>query len=272
MNNNKKTSTDMLFEKYLKQRKLSYIFEPEPTRRNHKKPDYSFVKNVKNIVVECKEIIHLPNDEIDERVTTIDLNKILEPLKRKLYLASKQIKPYTEKYDYSLIVLGKKEGWNINLKEVYWAMFGNPIFRIPIDPEGGKRFKAIPDMQVKGQFRKNNPDTKKMEFPGKYVSGVAVIKYKNGLDHYKRKLYDKYISNANVTENLEETVLHTLSFFEKGWEGYIDEIPNIYLKDDNKAIYYVEAISNPFCEKPLPRNIFNGRLDTTIMPEVITSM
>lgn len=268
-NKNHKTHTDTVFENYLLQREISFIFEPEPVRHKTTIPDYSFSKDGKNTVVECEEVLHLPNDNLKEGVTSLDLNQMLEPLKRKLYIASKQIKPYSEKYDYSIIILGKKEGWSIDLREVYWAMFGNPVFRIPIDPTGKKRFKAIPDMQVKGQFRKNDPLTKQMIFPGKYVSGVAIVRIKNGLEHYKSKLYDKYVDSKDEGTDLDKSLEQTINFFNNGWEKYKHEIPNIYLKDNDRLIYYVEAISNPFSQKPLPRNIFNGRFDRTIMPKVI---
>ena len=266
----KKTSTDLLFEEYLKQRKMTYSFETYDFKGTV--PDYIIEKNGKKVLVECEEIESLPMDKTVGQVTSIDLIKILEPLRNKIRKASKQLKPYSGDVDNLIVILGKTQGYQIDSQHLYWAMFGDPVIRLPLKLDNNKISgrKAYHDLMVKGSFRKNKPDTRDMYFPRDYIGGVGLIKSFNGLYVYKGKLFDKYAEN--LQGDLKDKISALMDFMESGWKKYEKEVPKSFLDDPDKLAYFVDVISNPLSKKPLGKDLFNGKWDRAKFPTVLESI
>lgn len=265
---NSKTTTDLAFESYLNQRKIAFQFESLSNRITM--PDYLITKSSKRILVECEEINNLPADHLLRGVGTIDLGQTLEVIREKIEVAGKQLKPYKDDIDHMVILIGKKQGFEIDLSELFWAMFGDPVIRVPLSEDPTQRKPAYSDMKVKGAMRKNQPDTKRMYFPYNYVGAVGIIKGFNGLSYHKNKLFDKY--HPTVEEDLDVLLSQTLDFMENGWLNYQDEVPDYLLEKPDTILYKIELVINPLSPKPLPTDIFNGKWDITQKPTVSESL
>lgn len=268
MKNNLKTRTDELFEKYLKQEGYQYKYEPF----SHKStiPDYLFYKDNIKVLIECEEVEKIPLDHVRPGAGSLDMNRYIETLRDKIYIASKQLKPYKDEVSYEVIIIGKKSGYDLDLNFLKWAMWGDPVIRIPIDLTGNQRYKAYFDMKVKGALRKNDPMTKEMKFHAKYISGIGLIKEFNGLSYYKNLLYNKYIKTKKES-NIKVIYNQVMEFFNKSWQKYRKEIPNEFYNNPNKIAYKIEIVGNPFALHPLPKNIFKGIWDLYFTPTVIYS-
>jgi hypothetical protein len=269
---NPKTTTDFAFEQYLEQRRIGYSYE-KPHNQKGTVPDYLFTKNNLGILVECEELRQLPFDKLPGGSGVVDLGEELKPLRVKIADASKQLKPYADDVDHMVILIGKKEGAAIDFMTLYWAMFGDPVIRVPLNKDPKKRLKAYSDLKVKGSLRRNDPQTKQMVFTRNYIGGIGLIKGFNGLNTYKMRLFDKYVGDTNNNkQDLEKLLSQIMEFGESGWKLYEDEIPRYLLDDPQKILYRVQMVINPFSPKPLPLNIFNGRWDEVKNPTVTQSL
>lgn len=269
---NFKTVTDLAFEEYLKQRRVKYLFE-EPHNQKGSVPDYFFTKNNKSVLVECKELEQLPFDKLPGGNGTVNLDDELKPLRVKIDAASKQLEPYADDVDHLVILIGKKEGAAIDFMTLYWAMFGDPVIRIPLSDDPTKRLKGYSDLKVKGSLRRNDPKTKQMHFPHSYIGDIGLIKGFYGLEFYKKKLFDKHAGNAgNKRDDLPKLISEVMEFMDTGWKVYENEIPRYLLNEPKKILYRVQMVINPLSSKPLPLNIFNGRWDETKNPTVTKSL
>ncbi len=193
----------------------------------------------------------------------------MEKLRKKIKIAARQLKPYKDEADYNLIILGKKSGYDLDLNFLKWAMWGDPVIRVPIYPVDHPRGKPYFDMKVKGALRKNDPINKQMYFPHEYISGIGLIKKFNGLSYYKNLLYEKYIKRD--IKNFRSDLSKALDFFNFKWKKYSNEIPKNFIKEPKKFVYKIEIVSNPFATYPLPKTIFDGTWDEFATPKVIYS-
>ncbi len=264
-----KTSTDLKFEEYLKQRCIKYQFEPyaQPGRI----PDYLCEIDGKSILVECEEVESIPLDKVIPGTSgTVDFDKYIKILRTKIDEGSDQLKPHKDKHDFNVIIIGKKEGFDLDPNFLMWAMYGDPVIRVPISENPQIRNKPYFDMKVMGSMRRNKTGTREMYFPREYISGVGLIYQFNGFQHCKQSLYRKYCTNdESIGGNIEESINNTTKFFENDWKKYQDEIPEKFLKDPDAFAYKITVISNSLSSKPLPISIFNYLWDESIQPEVI---
>ena len=189
MKNNIKTTTDIWFEKYLIHEGLNYQFEPYGSIKG-KNPDFLINGRNKKVLVECKEIEYDVFDKI-RGVGSIDAEKHWNFLRTKIYEASQQLKPHASKVDHAVIIIGKAKGFSqISINDLYYAMFGSPVIRIPIRTRPDEKVgKAQFDLKVMGALRKNHPKTKTMYFPHSYVSAVGIIQEFGALNYHKQKFY-----------------------------------------------------------------------------------
>lgn len=266
---NAKTRTDYLFEEYLKQRNFAY--EYEPTLGGSKLPDFLITtKDSKKILVECKEIEQLPVDKIHNSVVSIDLKDTLKVLRRRIDCACEQLKPYRDKTNFLIVIIGKKEGWTASINELYWAMFGDPVIKIPLHLEVRKR-KAYSDLKINGSLRRND-ESKNMFFRHNYIGGVGLIKSFNGLQSYKDLLFDKYYKRVIEQDDLNLMMSELCEFMENGWKKYEKFIPNKFLNNSELMLYKVELVINPLSRKSLPTNVFNGEWDEVKIPSIVETL
>jgi len=260
-----------MFESYLRQRGISFKYEPFGDA--NKNPDYLVRANGKKILFEVKEIEKLPFDIASEGSLktgkAFGLNPVVEYnlLRRRIDTASKQLKPYTDQVDYSIIILGKKDGFGIDIDALFYAMFGDPYISIPIDPStgGGSMEKSTLEMKVTGSFRKNRPQTKMMYSLHNYVSAVGLIKSFSARSYYQQKIIERYTKSKKYEAMTPEEGYHYLCEMTAKHENLV---PGVY-SDPSKVLYKLELVTNPLGEKPLPEKLFYSKWDYIRVPKVI---
>ncbi len=268
MKQNPKTIIDVWFEKYLLQEGLKYEFEPYGGSSG-KNPDFLVNSGKLQVLVECKEIEHVVFDDI-KGAGSVNIEGHWNSLRDKIYRASQQLKPYSDKVDHRVIILGKAKGFaQISINDLHYAMFGNPIIIIPIRTiAGASTGKAKFDLKAMGALRKNHPQTKTMYSPHEYVSAIGIVREFGALSHYKQEFYDKvlegfYDKNKPIeSQQLDEA----FKLMQKAWKGH--KIPKEY-SDPSKKLYKLLLIVNPLSKRPLPKNLFHGKWDEIRLPQVV---
>ena len=270
LGNNIKTAIDLRFENYLVQEGIkNFIYEPFKTKsKQTKNPDY-LVKRGKSALVEVKEIESIPLDHV-RGVGSMDAMGVAKIIRKKIYEASKQLKPYIKKVNYCIILFGKSKGFNLNIRDVEWAMYGDPIIRIPINTEkGAPRGKPEFDFKVMGAMRKNNPQTKQMYFPSAYISAVGIINEVNGYDFFMSKLYEKYMSPYNKNTLPREEIKRAFKEIKLIKKKYEHTIPDVYQKNKKKSIFSLKIIANALSNQPLPKSFFLGQFNSYKIHRVV---
>lgn len=264
---NIKTTTDVWLEKYLIQEGFRYQFEPYGSIKG-KNPDFLVIGKNKKVLIECKEIEYDVFDKING-VGSVDAEKHWNFLRTKIYEASQQLKPHASKVDHTVIIIGKSKGFSqISINDLYYAMFGSPVIRIPIRTKIGEEVgKAQFDLKVMGALRKNYPKTRTMYFPHSYVGAVGIVQEFGALNYHKQKFYDKifegfYDKNKPIETQLDEA----FSLMDREWKKHV--VPVEY-SNPKKMLYKLLLIVNPLGEKPLPADFFHGVYDQIRVPEVI---
>lgn len=135
----KKTPSELMFENYLKQRRIPFDYEPYGV--SGRNPDYRFLKAGYKVLVEVKGIESLPIDAGTRQLTpgrvhtfSLDPRKTYNQIRRRIEDASKQLKGKKDDADCCAIIIGKHAGWNIGRDDLVYAMIGDPVFSIPINP------------------------------------------------------------------------------------------------------------------------------------------
>lgn len=265
---NERTTSDLAFEAYLRQRRIP--FRHEPFGNAGKSPDYLVEIKGKSILIEVKEIEELPLDKESKkgvRVSTLDPRDTYNILRDRIKKAGRQLKPYKDLVNYCVVLFGKPCGFTgIGLDNLFYAMYGDPCFAVPINVTTGVGDirGSRTELKMVGALRRNDPKIRQMDTSRKHISGVGVIKEFNGRDYYKRKLFDQYLktSRGKVTDRREA--------FEIAWEFYEKDhkIPKIY-QDPDKMFYKIELINNPLSANPFIERLFNGKWDRIIFPSVV---
>lgn len=270
-----KTQTDLMLENYLQQEQIPFQYEPFGDReQGTRSPDYMFEKVGKKILVENKELEQTLLDKvIPNTAQSLNLQGGLNLLRRRVDSASKQLKPYQKKVDYCVVLLGKKQGFPIGITDLFWALYGNPVIRVPIDTITGRPLrKGYTDLTAMGALRKNHPDTGEMIYVHDYISGVGLITSFNASLYYETTVMDPIMSDfASKQRNLplEQQMKAFLKYYTKVWGEKKKHIPDRY-SNPNKTYYKIEIIANPLSRNPLPNNIFNAEWDVYKLPEIMS--
>lgn len=265
----RKTITDQLFEKYLKQEDLAFSFEPfAKIRPGAKNPDYLVLKDGKKILVECKEIEEGPFDNLPAGIGTLDMTKHYGVLRDRIKGAARQLKPYHAQVDHCVVMFGKAAGYGIGIDDIFYAMFGNPIFSVPVSTRtGGPAGKISFDLTSSGALRKSNAD-KSTWIVHDYVSAVAVVESFNAYSYYQSKTMDpimKAYAETNRDKPLGEQAIEFLDHYRKVWKVKKAEVPAEF-RSPKKLLYRVRVVVNPLSKKPLPEGAFSGTWDTVRVP------
>jgi len=251
---NIKTAIDLRFEHYLLQEGITdFEYEPFSTLGKELKiPDYLVVHG-KSALVEIKEIETIPLDHV-KGAGTMDAMGVADIMRKKIKKAKKQLKPHKEKADYTIILLGKNKGFALSMRDLEWAMYGDPVIRLQINKKNGApRGKPYFDYKAKGAMRKNDPVTKERYFPASYISAVGIIKETKGYEYYLSRLYEKYMSPYNRNAPPEKEVKRAFKEFEEIQKKHKHTIPNKYQRDRKKLIFRLELIANVLSDSPLPK-------------------
>lgn len=269
-NENIKTAIDLRFEHYLHQENINtFTYEPFGSIDiKLKNPDYLVTNRSKSALIEVKEIESIQLDHL-RGMGSMDAMDEANIMRKKIYEASKQLKSYKKKTDYAIILLGKNKGFDLNVRDLEWAMFGDPVIRIPLNVKKGLRAEVCFDMKVKGAMRKNDPITKQMYFPSSYISAVGIIKEVNGYNYFFDQLCEKYMSPYNQKIPPDIAVEKAFKEIEEIRKKYENTIPKIYFDDKKKSIVRLELIANALSNRPLPESFFLGKYDSYKIHKVV---
>jgi len=258
------------FENYLHQENIgTYIYEPFGSiNLGQKNPDY-LVNNGKSALVEVKEIESIPLDHV-VGAGSMDAMGVANIMRKKIYEASKQLESHIGKTNFSIILLGKSKGFDLHLLDLEWAMYGDPVIRVPINlTKGSPRGSAYSDMKVKGAMRKNHPITKQMYFPSNYINAVGIIKEVNGYAYFMDKLYQKYSSPYNKKESPDSQIEIAYKEYELIKTKYECTIPHEFLQNQEAKIFRIELIANALSKYPLPKSFFASKYNLYKIHKVI---
>lgn len=266
---NNKTPTDMWFENYLKQEGISFKYEPYGNSSG-KSPDYLFEKAGKKILIENKEIEKTPFDNATTGVQMLDPTLYFNLLRNRIDKASRQLKPYKDDVDFCVVILGKVSGFPIFFRDLFWAMYGNPIIRVQINTNTNKvREKPYLDLTMTGSMRKNHPTTKQFRAVHDYVSAVGLIKAFKGLAYYEEQVMSPVMAEYyEKNKDKEELVGGAFALYSKEWKKAQKNIPAQY-QDPNKVYYRLELMANPLSKKVISKEIFTGQWDIVQFPKVV---
>ena len=266
--NNTKTYADELFENYLNQCQLKYKFEPFLSDKKGKKiPDYMFEKAGKKILVECKEIDSFPMDGMVGTLS-FSMDSLLNPLKDKIKIASRQLKPYKDMVDYSVIIFAKKNGFPIELDNIKYAMFGEPVFRIPIDAKRAGVNMYV-DFKANGKLRRNDPQSGLTIPFSRYIGAIGIVNKINAQYFYLMKYINKERKKRKSDVSYDNENIGDIT---KKWLDILDIQEKCFKKltpdqqDPNREIFFVEIVINPFADNPLPKDIFSNIADIVQEP------
>ncbi len=263
------TTSERNLEKYFKQRGL--VFKREPFGDRSRKPDYLFVRDRKRILVEVKELEHTPlSRELDYRhsagVTgtfSFDAYQVLDLMRDHIKKACRQLKPYHDRVDYTLVLLALKSPYDtLANRDVLYAMYGDPVLTFQISKRTGAAVGPMRQvMRVNGALRKNDKTRGEMYSPhGAYLSGVGVIERFHAASYYQRRYLGRF---KRRSRDLREMLLES----RWRWERHRPHVPRIY-RSANRYLYRMRLVSNVLGERPLPAGIINGRWDEFIKPVV----
>ncbi|MBI4426507.1 MAG: hypothetical protein HY567_02930 [Candidatus Kerfeldbacteria bacterium] len=264
------TKTELELIAYLRSRRIPFKYEPFGDRG--KKPDFLITRNHKKILVEVKEIEETPFNKAiaatrhlpGVRTFSLDPRQLYNLLRERIKQAARQLKPYTDRVDHSIVILGFRNQFrDPTLDDLFYAMFGDPVIRFQVSKLSGAAI-TDPELELRynGQLRKFDPKSGlAVAQHGKYLSGVGLVSAVKGLAVYQRRYYSR----------LKRKLKDAKAFFDyhqEKWNANQKNIPKAY-RNPNRMFGRVEFISNVLGERPLPTGIFNGRFDVFRSPEVI---
>lgn len=166
-----RTAGDLLFEAYAHEWGYE-LSEHEPDLGRTKRPDYLIVSNGQRCVVEVKEFAPATRSFPDQRVGSTDLATVLKPIRSQIREAARQLKAVSDLNLPLVVVLTNPHQATVILgdRELVWAMHGDPVVRISIDPDIGA---AVGDPEH-GVGRNG-----RVARDHQYISAVAVIGERN---------------------------------------------------------------------------------------------
>jgi hypothetical protein len=133
-----RTAGDLLFEADARERGYE-LSEHEPDLGRARRPDYVIGRDGLQCVVEVKQFAATTRSFPDQRFGSTDLATVLKPIRSQLREAARQLKDVSDLGLPLVAVLTNPNGATVNLgeREMVWAMYGDPVVRMTIDPEIG---------------------------------------------------------------------------------------------------------------------------------------
>jgi hypothetical protein len=161
-----RTAGDLLFETYA--REWGYeLSDHEPDLGTGKRPDYLLGRGGEQCVIEVKQFA-AGTSSFPAHGGSTDLATVLKPIRSQLREAARQLKEMVDLGVPLVAVLTNPLRASVILgeREMVWAMYGDPVVRMAIDPEIGAAV-GEPEHGVgrNGRLARDH----------QYISAVAVI-------------------------------------------------------------------------------------------------
>jgi hypothetical protein len=225
--------------------------EPEPDLGIEKRPDRLITWSGHEIVCEIKQFATSPFYKLLGNVGTLGMREVLNPVRRKINAASKQLKPLAESGRPLVVVLANPEGHPVQFstQEIIWALFGDPIIEIPLHVEdGGPGGEAQHTVGRNGEIRLQH----------QYLSAIVALRHREHVqdwsdENWKRIKDENPIDPSSYEAVAELGVIAMASAHEAKERG---EIPD-------GGYFYAEVFTTlSETAAPLPQDVFDGPRDT----------
>lgn len=192
----KRTKSDLLFEKLLKNRGYKFIRGEDFFKQGEKCPDYYVKTKYGDIICEVKEFNEPEIHKMIQRqkVRTFSSKRILNPIKNKIDAASDQFKQHKKREMPMIVILSNPYGYFVDLSNeaILSAIFGHIGISIPLTD--GKESTLF--------FGRDGILTNQK----KYISAVCVLEYlpikSKKIDEISKKIKDKYTDEEMTSELL----------------------------------------------------------------------
>jgi hypothetical protein len=224
---------------------------PEPDLGIEKNPDRLITWNGHEVVCEIKQFEANPIDRLRANVGMLSMPKALSPVRRKIKDASKQLKPLTTSSRPLVVVLANPQGQPVQFstREIIWALFGDPIIKIPLHVEdGGPGGEAVHTVGRNGEIRLQH----------QYLSAIVALRYRKHVEDWTDQDWARIKAERPVPADDYDALIELAkiageSLHEAQARGAIQD----------GGYFYAEVFTTlSEAAAPLPRNVFDGPRDT----------
>lgn len=243
----KKTKSEELFERYLRETAHDGWDDHQPDLGSAKNPDYKISKNGASAIVDVKEFadskLH-QRSQVGNKVFNASQDEMLGDVRDKIGKFAKQVKPFERSGLPLVLVLANPNNILVPLGEfeIRAAMYGMPMFGGEFDPEVGQvmNMRTIPGLN--GKLTNHH----------QYISAIAVL----GTYTHKQVANDVWLdANRNRLE----------AEFPEDFEGKVgavfDGLRSVHAPDGDfvfARVFHTESDQ----AVPLPPELFDGPHDT----------
>jgi hypothetical protein len=249
------TTSERLFEEYLKARGLrDFRFEPSFTQTS-KRPDYALVFGEEELLFEVKEF----------RATAEDFRPGFGfydpygPIREKINEAREKFKSLNQHACSLVLYNGEKRLVDLGWRMIYGAMLGNLAFRTPFDPQRGlPSEKAEAGFFGGGGKMVRYKDKKPIEPQNQTISAIVTLEqFGVGLRRFEIELTRK---EAELRRSLT-------------WEEHYHLIDQMIGTECDRSLTQLRVVvcENPYALKPLRRDILLGPYDERYGPDETAS-
>lgn len=180
----KRTAGEEMFEAYLAEHEYAAP-EHEPDLGVDTRPDYVVRRDKHECVCEVKEFdVDQPGlPWMGQRTGTTSMQVALAPIRKKIREAARQLKPLAGSGRPLVVVLANPHGVFVPLDDhdVVYAMYGDPTYTIPIDPETGAGSGGSMGAGRNGKLRADHP----------YISAVAIVRERQRIYDFHQEVREK---------------------------------------------------------------------------------
>ena len=226
--------------------------DAEPDLGIEKNPDRRITWNGHEVVCEIKQFESHPFARVVGSVGTLSMKQALNPVRRKVSRAAEQLKPLAESDWPLVVVLANPTGQPVpfSTDEILWALFGDPIIQITINAATGN---PGPAQQTVGR-------NSRLLFNHQYLSAVVALRKGSHRQDWHNACWERLKAEqqpefdpsdinaiVRLAEQVDEAEAAALA------NGEIEEGDYLYTE-------VFTAVSETAV--PLPRDVFDGPLDT----------
>jgi hypothetical protein len=225
---------------------------PEPELGVAKNPDRLISWNGISVVCEIKQFDRDPFDlSMLSRVRTLSMRNAMKPVRKAISRAASQLKPLADRGWPLVVVLANPRGMPVpfSSEEIIWALYGDPVWKIAIDPDTGKKVgETRYGADRNGQIRNRH----------QYLSAVVALRHRTLAQDWSEanwaRLKEEHgfeSSDPEASARLAELALRSAAEAEEA-----GEIPNgEYFSAD------VFVTMSPHAT-PLSADVFDGERDS----------
>jgi hypothetical protein len=180
----RRTAGDKLLEQYLDEHGFDAL-EHEPDVGTAKRPDYVIRRGASQLIVEVKEFSPGTSSLPAQTSGTTSLEVVLKPIRSQLREAARQLKDVADLGLPLMVVLTNPHGAFVIMgeQELIWAMYGDPVIRMAIDPRVGA---AVGDPEY-GVGRNG-----RLARDHQYISAVGVLRQRSRASDWHDALIAEY--------------------------------------------------------------------------------